>query len=126
MDSDSWHDILTLMSMVILADRRVYKEEVDTFVASVTHLNKTISPDMFMTDSMAFEWFKSNRDRVKNMMIGKDAQRNVREIIMRAGKLPYKAEIVKCMKSIANADNEYHSAEHSVIKQSAYMWKVAV
>ena len=126
MTSESWHDVLTLMAMVILADKRVYKEEVDTFVESITELNNKISPDMFMTQSMAFEWFKSNRERVKNLLIGKDAKTNVRETVLRVGNLPHKPYIVECMRNIANADNEYHSSEHSVIKQAAYNWKIAI
>ncbi len=125
MNSENWHDVLTLMTMVIVADRKVYKEEVDTFVASVNALNGIISPDFFIPESMAFEWFKANHKKVQNMLIGKDAQTNCRETIMKSINVPHKDKIIEVMKDIANADSEYHNQEHHVIKQASYLWKVS-
>ena len=125
MTSEEWHDILTLLTIVVLADKRVYKEEVDTFVQTVKHLNDTISPETFMTEGMAFDWFKSNRERVGKMLVGKDVERNIKDTISRTKKVHGKAEIVKAMEKIAQADSDYHKSEHGVIRRAAYGWGVA-
>jgi len=124
MTSDEWHDVLTLLTIVILADRRVYKEEVDTFVAAVTSLNAKISPEIFMTDGMAFDWFKSNRDRVRDLLVGKNVERDIKETIIRTKKVPGKTDIIAAMQSIAEADSDFHKAEHNIIKRTAYGWGV--
>ena len=77
LNSESWHKILTLMTVIILIDKRVYKEEVDMFVESVNQLNSQISPDMFITEKMAFDWFVSNRDDVKKSLMDPDHQKNI-------------------------------------------------
>lgn len=124
MNTKNWEDILTLLTMVILIDRRVYKEEVDTFVIAVYELNNAISPDIFFTESMAFEWFKANRDQVKNKLVGKFADRNMKDVIIRLKPLKHKEAILHAMSRIAHADEDYHSREHSVIQQAAYSWKL--
>ncbi len=125
MTSEEWHDILTLLTIIILADRRVYKEEVDTFVSTVKSLNDTISPEIFMTEGMAFDWFKSNRDRVSNLLVGKDVEKNIKGIISRTRKVPGKASIIKSMQNIANADSDFHKSEQNIISRTAYGWGVA-
>ena len=124
MNTETWEDILTLLTMIIVADKRVYKEEVDTFVTAVYELNNAISPDIFFTESMAFEWFKSNRASVRNMMTGRSGEANVKDVIIRLKKLKYQEEILRSMARIAHADSEYHDKEHHVIKQAAYSWKL--
>jgi len=124
MTSEEWHEILTLMTIVVLADKRVYKEEVDTFVKAVKTLNDIISPEIFMTEGMAFDWFKSNRERVGKMLVGKDVERNIKDTITRTKNVPGKPEIVKAMQKIAQADSDYHKSEHGVIRRAAYGWGV--
>ncbi len=126
MNANKWHDLMTLFTIVILVDNRIYKEEVDTLIKTVKELNDTISPEIFMTESMAFEWFKSNRDRVKNIIVGKDARRNVRDILFRTAHLPDQKEILKSMVRIAQSDNDYHRSEHSIIKQAEHIWGVSL
>ncbi len=125
MTSDEWHNIMTLLTLVILADKKVYKEEVDTFVATVKSLNETIAPGMFMTDSMAFEWFKSNRMRVSHLLVGPHVERNIQELIAKTRKVPGKPAIINAMREIARADDDFHKSEETVIGKCAKGWKLA-
>ena len=125
MTSEEWHDVLTLLTIVILADRRVYKEEVDTFVKVVKQVNDQISPETFMTEGMVFDWFKSNRDRVSKMLVGKDVQRNIQQAILGTRKIPKKAIILAAMQRIAEADSDVHKNELNIIKRTADGWGVA-
>jgi len=125
MTNENWHDVLTLLTIVILADRRVYKEEVDTFVQTVKTLNDQISPEFFMTEGMAFDWFKSNREQVGKFMVGPDADRNMKRLIQRTRKLKHKDLIISTMESIARSDSDYHRSEQNIIRRAAYDWGVA-
>jgi len=126
MTSDEWHDILTLLTIVILADRRVYKEEVDTFVETVKKLNEDISPEIFITEGMAFDWFKSNRERVGKMLVGKNVQKNIAGTIKRTRGVPKKPVILKAMKCIAESDSDFHKNEMSIIRRAADGWGVSL
>lgn len=125
MTSEEWHNVMTLLTLVILADKRVYKEEVDTFVDSVKTLNETISPEIFMTKGMAFDWFKSNRNQVANLLVGPKVEQNIRELISNTKKVPGKSAIIRAMQEIANADSDYHKSEETVIGRCVKGWKLA-
>lgn len=124
MTTDEWHNIMTLLTIIILADKRVYKEEVDTFVKTVKSLNESISPEIFMTEGMAFDWFKSNRVRAENLLVGPNVQRNLKDIIVKTRNVPGKSHIINAMQRIAQADSDFHKNEQSVIKRAAEGWGV--
>ena len=125
MTSDEWHNIMTLLTVIILADKRVYKEEVDTFVSTVKTLNETIAPGMFMTESMAFDWFKSNRVRVSHLLVGPNVERNIQDLIANTRKVPGKPAIIDAMRKIARADDDFHKSEETVIGKCVEGWKLA-
>jgi len=124
MNSEEWHGILSLLTLVIFADRRVYKEEVDTFVKAVKNLNETISPEIFMTEGMTFDWFKTNRDRVKNLLVGPKVEQNIQKIIRDTRNVPDKQAVIKAMQTIAEADSDFHKAEESIIEKCMIGWKI--
>jgi len=64
-DTRQWTHILTLLSVVVVVDNRVYKEEVDMFVEQARTLKEVITPDMLFSDKMAFDWFVVHRDEIK-------------------------------------------------------------
>lgn len=125
MTSDEWHDIMTLLTIIILADKRVYKEEVDTFVATVKKLNDTISPDIFMTEGMAFDWFKSNRLRVGHLLVGPKVEQNIQTLVKGTMKVPGKQAIIGAMRKIAEADSDFHQSEETIISKCIEGWKLA-
>lgn len=124
MTSEEWHGILSLLTLVILADKRVYKEEVDTFVKTVKHLNETISPDIFMTEGMAFDWFKSNRERISNLLVGPKVDGNIKRFIQGTKAVPDKAAVIQAMRTIAEADSDFHKNEESIIEKCIEGWKL--
>jgi len=44
-DTRQWTHILTLLSVAVVVDNRVYKEEVDMFVEQARSLKEVITPD---------------------------------------------------------------------------------
>ncbi len=125
MTSDEWHGILSLLTLVILADKRVYKEEVDTFVQTVKHLNDTISPEIFMTDGMAFDWFKSNKERIGNLLVGANVDQNIQRLIRDTRNVPNKSAVIEAMQTIAEADSDFHKNEQTIIDKCMAGWKLA-
>jgi len=112
MTSEEWHDVLTMLTIVILADRRVYKEEVDTFVSAVQFLG------------MAFDWFKSNKKRVANLLVGSQVDKNIENLIKRTDKIPGQGAILAAMQDIAQADSDFHKNEQNIIEKCALGWGI--
>lgn len=125
MTSEEWHSILSLMTLVIFADKRVYKEEVDTFVETVKILNETISPEIFMTEGMAFEWFKTNKERIGNLLVGPKVEQNIQDLIRDTRHVPNKRAVIEAMQRIAEADSDFHKNEETIIEKCAKGWKLA-
>ena len=122
MNTETWHKILSLLTVVILADDRVYKEEVDTFVASAMKLNKSISPDMFLTPKMAFDWFVANREHIQKTVNSPGGASHINRLILSLKSLKGKKEVIQAMQAIARADDELHKTEELVISQAAKVW----
>lgn len=122
MQTEDWQDILALLVVVILVDARVYKEEVDTFSKAVVVLNKKISPDIFMTEKMAFDWFVENRERIKTTIAAEDGEARIDGLINRVGTVPKLRDVLRTMFKIARSDSDYHNDERHVIKRASKMW----
>jgi len=125
MNTDTWHKILTLLTVIILADDRVYKEEVDTFVEVVIDLNSKISPEMFMTHKMAFDWFVANKDDVAKILSSPNAERHLDNLIKSLNQVKRKDAILNALQTVAHADNDFHPKEQSVIGRTIRLWKIA-
>lgn len=122
MQTDDWQKIMTLLTVIIMADKRVYKEEVDMFTRSVVKLNKKLSPGIFMTPKMAFDWFVDNRDRVQAAMTSEDKHDRIDGLILSVSHLPGRNDILRTMFAIAKADSDYHSNERHIVKRAAEAW----
>lgn len=124
MSTESWHDIMTLLSLVVLADKRVYKEEMDAFVSGAVQLNGQVNPGLFITEKMALSWFVDNRDSLKASMESPSINIKIDRMIGSLKPLKNKQAILKVMKSIARADSDYHRTEHYIINRAATLWGV--
>lgn len=123
---DKWNTILNLLSCVILIDKRVYQEEVQVFVKTSVTLAQKISPDMFITESMALDWFKANRDTIKTMLNSPHADRKVEQLIYSLSRSVERQDILNVMWLIAHADGDYHNTENRILKQAARTWNIKV
>jgi len=65
MDAQHWRDTLKLLCIMILADEKVYEEEVDSFKKAAVALRDSINPKLMLTEHMAEEWFIVHRDEIK-------------------------------------------------------------
>ena len=124
MSNDSWRDIMSLLGLVILADNRVYKEEVDTFVKAAIDLNKKVNPGLFLTTDMALKWFMENRDDLAAVLKSPAVKSKIDVIIKRLSRVPNQDAIIRVMEDIARSDQDYHRSEHYIISRAMEMWRM--
>lgn len=127
MDTQQWKHILTLLSVVVVVDSRVYKEEVDMFVEQASRLKDIISPDMIFSKKMAFDWFVVHRDETKTWVENLETSQNtLMHHILALGESPFRREILNALFSIAKVDGEYHASEMDVIALACKHWNLPV
>lgn len=126
MDTQKWTHILTLLSVAVIIDSRVYKEEVDMFVLQSLKLKEVISPDMIFSKKMAFDWFMIHRDDIKSWSEDMDADTVILRHILALGDSPFCKDILEAIYEIANVDGEYHPSEIDVIGQACKHWNLPV
>lgn len=126
MDTQQWTHILTLLSVAVIIDSRVYKEEVDMFVLQSLKLKDVISPDMIFSNKMAFDWFMVHRDEITTWAEGVDAHTVILRHILALGDSPFCKDILGALYEIANVDGEYHPSEIDVIGKASKHWNLPV
>jgi len=121
-DTRQWTDILTLLTVAVVVDNRVYKEEVDMFVERALSLKDIITPDMIFSKKMAFDWFVVHRDEVKAWMTGIDPYTTILRHILALGESSFCKEILEAIYAIATVDGEYHASEVDMIGMACKHW----
>lgn len=122
MDIKQWTHILTLLSVAVIVDDRVYKEEVDMFVEQALSLKDVITPKMIFSKKMAFDWFVVHRDEIKAWVGEMDSHTVILRHILALGDSPFRKEILDAIYSIATVDGEYHASEADMISMACKHW----
>lgn len=124
MEIGRWNDIFRLLAMVIIADKRVYKEEVDAFVDSAMVIKAASKDDTLITRDMAFEWFRGNRDDILTLAKSPEFSVSALKIIMSLNEFEHRETILRAMIAVSMADSEFHPSEESLIVIAAAHWKL--
>jgi len=124
MSVERWNEIFELLSMVILADQRVYKEEVDAFVDSVMTIKAAVNDDTLITRDLAFEWFRGHRDEILALSQCKDFDVVALKRIMNLKDFEYRDAVLRAMLAVSIADDELHSSEESLISLASAHWQI--
>ena len=127
MSVDRWNDIFALLSMVIIADKRVYKEEVDAFVTSVMDIKAasdkaSIDDDTLITADLAFEWFRGNRDDILAQVSAPEYPMSALKKIFALDGFAQRKEVLRAMLLISMADKDYHPSEENLVDIAAAHW----
>ena len=124
MDINRWNDIFRLLAMVIIADKRVYKEEVDAFIDSAMDIKAAISDETLITRDMAFEWFRGHRDEIMALAKTPEYSVSALRIIMSMTEFKHRDAVLRAMISVSMADDEFHPSEESLVVIAAAHWKL--
>lgn len=122
MDPSKWSDIFSLLSIIVIADDRVYKEEVDSFTDHVVALKEAFKSDTLLTKKLALDWFMAHRDQIATEMRGKNAEIILSRKILQFANFEHRHELLKAMYKIACSDGELHEREKHVIEMAAAQW----
>lgn len=124
MKKEYLENVLTLLTVVILIDEKVYPEEVETFSKAVQKISEQIDPNILFTPSMAADWFKANRANVQMKLKQESYKTVISNIIQNLRGFTGHKDVFFNMIRIAHSDQEYHETEHEVIRMASEVWKI--
>ena len=124
MHSSDWTHLLKLLGLIVMMDGKIYPEEVAAFAKAALKLQQTLSPDIFLTDTMIKDWFANHRAELKAVVDGLEYDQKIIEIIRPIRGLPQKTMVMTAMVDIAKSDGAYHAKEGMIIKKAARYWNV--
>ena len=119
-----WKYILKLLGLIIVADGRVLKEEVDTYLDVVAELRCVIDPSIVLTRRMARDWFYLNKKDLEDVINSLAYDTELLATLKEIKSLPHKLDIITGMVRIAVSDNDYHKIERSLIKKTILYWNI--
>ena len=119
-----WKHILKLLGLIIVADGRVLKEEVDTYLDVVAELRCIIDPSVVLTRRMAYDWFCLNKKELEDVINGLAYDTELLETLKEIKSLPHKLDVITGMVKIAVSDNDYHNVERGLIKKTILYWNI--
>ena len=61
-------NILTILALTVFADKRVFANEIDSFINSARHLESLQNPEIDITPAKLLVWFEEHRDALKARM----------------------------------------------------------
>ena len=119
-----WNNLLRLLALMVLIDKKVYQEEVAAFTKAALQLRDSVSPGMMMTRKMTVDWFINHRERVEAVVDTLSYDDELLDIIKPLRGLPQKTEVMKAMIEIALSDGFYHDKEKMIVKKAILYWNI--
>lgn len=119
-------DILTLLALTILADKKVVEQEIDTFLRIAPEITKGLGLKKPMSQSKLMAWLYTNQAQIKPMLASPEFAKILIGLFTRTQNIPNKQAILNKMTEIAAADNEVHVSEKALIVLAAHHWNVSV
>ncbi|MGB0906764.1 MAG: TerB family tellurite resistance protein [Maricaulaceae bacterium] len=124
MDPSKWSDVFSLLSIIVIADNRVYKEEVDCFTNHVISLKNDLQSDTLLTRKLALDWFMAHRDAIATELRSAKAEIFISRKILQFADFPKRHLLLDAMYKIAMSDGDLHEREKRIIESAAAQWKL--
>jgi len=115
-----------LFCMTILADERVYQEEIETFQEAGLALKANLSPKIMLTRHMMIDWFKLYREDISEIMKGPERSVIIQKSLDNLQDVPERVEIAKSLIAIAQSDGHKHRNEIDIISRAQKAWGLSL
>ncbi|MEP3889154.1 MAG: TerB family tellurite resistance protein [Hellea sp.] len=118
------HNILSLLTATIMADKHVYASEIDVFLKStnksklIRHLDPKISEAKLLT------WYELNKDGIAQKLVTPHFKDWLYDILEKLSDVSQKQTILELMRGIAIADDDVHVSEKALITLAERYWGV--
>lgn len=122
MTSQIMDDLLCLLMAVIVADKRVFAEEVQALLTEAAKLQLNLKVEPKWSEAKFLMWYELNKTSVKQQALGPNLESWLYERVNRLADIEEKPVILEAMRQIALADGEIHVSEQALIVLTARQW----
>lgn len=124
MVESKWADVMFLLAVMVLIDKRIFKTEVDTFVNEASLLHEALHLKFSFSTKLAFDWFVMHRDEIISLCKSPEAEEEISERLISLKDSSECNKILKAMHQVAISDNEFHTAEVNALALAAKTWNL--
>lgn len=122
--ASQWKHIFKLVGLIVVANGKIIKEEMDVYQDMMVELAVVIDPKIVMTRKMAFDWFVNNKDSLVAIIDSLEYEDTLIELFSHMRHLPHKLDVLTAMVKVAIADGVYGPKEELFIKKTILFWNV--
>ena len=119
-------DLLSLLALMIFADKRVLENEISAFVRLADKLQVAREIEPKLSEAKLSVWFETNKEQLQAVLTRDDFETWLYERLDRLKPLPDKISILAVLCDIASSDGEVHVSEKALIKLTADRWGIAL
>jgi|GEM_PF-4207556 len=119
-----WHNIFQLLGIMVVANKRVFPEDMKAFLDSAIELASVVDPSITITRKMTKDWFLINKDELTQMVDSLAYDTAIISILSDIKSFPFKLDVMTCMVRIAIADGDYGDMEKMFIKKTILYWNI--
>ncbi len=122
--SNEFDDILTILTLSVLADKKIYASEIDTLVKAATRIHLINDSQTILTEAKVLVWFENNKDKIKAKMNLPRSEFDawVIPVLKRIKQNSDIDTLTHLMEMIAVADGEVHVSERALINLVKRNW----
>jgi uncharacterized tellurite resistance protein B-like protein len=122
MTSQIMDDLLCLLMAVIVADKRVFAQEVQAFLTEAAKLQVKFEIMPQWSEAKFLMWYELNKATVKQQALGPNLESWLYERVGRLAVIDDKPAILEAMRQVALADGEIRVSEQALIVLTARQW----
>lgn len=119
------NNVLTILALTVFADKRVFADEINSFINSARNLESLTDKDQSISPPKLLAWFEVNRDELKaRMQHGKSFEMWLNNLLDALSDHPDRHAILNRMIKISKADGEVHVSEKALLALTARRWRI--
>lgn len=116
--------LLSLLTATIMADRRIFEEEISALISTVKTLHREGVITTPLSEARILTWYELNRDHIKSKLTGASFSSWLYTCLDRLRPVEKKHSVLNAMKTIADADGEVHVSERALIVLTSRHWNI--
>lgn len=124
MRAQNWHDVLTLLAMMIMDDKSTKGRESKIFRTAAVAVRNSICPELNLDEKMARDWFVLHKDDLVRKMSSVYFDKTVADTLKNLSALPEKKELVIALMKIAISDTPHKGAKNRLLRSASEEWSV--
>lgn len=119
-------DLLSVLALMIFADKRVLDDEVRAFVRLADRLQVARAIEPRLSEAKLSVWYETHKDELKAVLERPNFEDWFYEKLDSLKSIPDKLPIMGVLCDIASSDGEVHVSERALVTLAAQRWGIGL